>query len=243
MISKQNKIIINSNNLTNRLKFFYYLFKRFEFDLKHKNEKRIYKRLFCSFLYLSKLTFNFVFFSNNKVSNSLKRIMIENEVTKKHIKAWRNFNISSAEYIMVFEDDVVCKKYSNKKLKELIKSLKTANFKYQYIDLAGGYSLEKVIPKNKIIQKNDDFIITNGIFTNTACGYLINKSLVRNWLNHLDKEKFDKKFPIDFLMNYLGDNIKSKTISKHFIDPIFLHGSFNGKVNSWQAAFKSQKTI
>ena len=44
-------------------------------------------------------------------------------------------------------------------------------------------------------------------------------------------------------MNYLGDNIKLKLISKHFKDSIFLHGSFNGKVNSWQAAFKSQKTI
>ena len=144
---------------------------------------------------------------------------------------------------MVFEDDIVCKKSSNKILKKLIKSLKNDPLKYQYIDLAGGYPLKKVIPKNKIIKKSEKIIITDGIYTNTACGYLLSKELIKNWLNHLDKEKFNKNFPIDFLMNYLGDNIKLKLISKHFKDSIFLHGSFNGKVNSWQNVFNFKNTI
>ena len=238
MISKQEEIIINSKNITDRINFFYYFYLRFAFDVKHKNEKRKIKEIRLKFSYLAKLIFNCIFYSNKKISNYLKKILIENEVTKKHIRAWRNFNVSSAEYIMVFEDDIVCKESSNNKLKKLIKSLKKNNFEFQYIDLAGGYSLKKIIPKEKIVQENNSFIITNGIYTNTACGYILSKGLVRNWLDYLDKEKFNKNFPIDFLMNYLGDKIKLKSFSKHFEDSIFLHGSFNGKVDSWQAPYK-----
>lgn len=243
MISKQEEVIVNSNNFINRLQFFYFSYKRFEFDLSHKNKERVLKRIFLSFSYLAKLIFNFIFYSNKEISNCLKRIFIENEVTKKHIRAWRNFNSSPAEYIMVFEDDIVCKKSSNKILKKLIKSLKNDPIKNQYIDLAGGYPLKKVIPNYKIIEKSDKFIMTDGIYTNTACGYLLSKELIKNLLKNLDKEKFNKNFPIDFLLNYLGDKIKSKLLSKHFKDSIFLHGSFNGDVNSWQTVFNFKNTI
>ena len=243
MISQQEEVIVSSNNFANRLQFFYFCFMRFQFDLRHKIGKRKLKRIFLSFSHLAKLIFNFIFYTNKEISNSLRKIFIENEVTKKHIRAWKDFNSSPAEYIMVFEDDIVCKKSSNKKLKKLIKSLKNDPIKNQYIDLAGGYPLKKVIPKNKIIKKSEKIIITDGIYTNTACGYLLSKELIKNWLNHLDKEKFNKNFPIDFLMNYLGDKIKLKLISKHFKDSIFLHGSFNGKVNSWQTVFNFKNNI
>ena len=44
MISKQEEVIVSSNNFANRLHFFYFCFIRFQFDLRHKIEKRKLKR-------------------------------------------------------------------------------------------------------------------------------------------------------------------------------------------------------
>ena len=236
MISQQEEVIVSSNNFANRLHFFYFCFTRFEFDLRHKIGKRKLKRISLSFSNLVKLIFNFIFNSNKEISNSLKKIFIENEVSKKHIRAWKDFNSSPAEYIMVFEDDIVCKKSSNKILKKLIKSLKNDPIKYQYIDLAGGYPLKKVIPKNKIIKKSEKIIITDGIYTNTACSYLINRNLVKELYREYQRSKLNRSFPIDHLINKLGLTInKTKNIfSIHFHKPLFTHGSFKGNIKSWQ---------
>ena len=97
------------------------------------------------------------------------------------------------------------------------------------------------IEYEKIIQSINNLSSSKAILDDYYLG--ISKELIKNWLNHLDKEKFNKNFPIDFLMNYLGDKIKLKLISKHFKDSIFLHGSFNGKVNSWQTVFNFKNNI
>ena len=239
IISDQEEVKVNSNNLINRLRLFYYYFSRFSFDLEHKNDGNMIKKFFLKIFYLIKLVLKCYFNKNEKIKLNLKKILIDNEISKKHIKAWRDFINNKAEYIFVCEDDILCNEFSSKRLKKLLFELKKNNIDLEYIDLAGGYTLEKVIPKNRIIENNKSFLKTKGIYTNTACGYLVSKRIILNWINQIDKKRSNQKFPIDFLINYLGTKMKINSYSLHFKDSIFVHGSFNGEVDSWQNIFNA----
>ena len=146
-------------------------------------------------------------------------------------------NKSKAEYIMVFEDDIICDANSSKRLRNFIYDLKNKNNKFKYFDLAGGYPLESVIPKDRIIKETNYQLIVKGIYTNTACGYLLSREIILNWIKNLNEKKIINNLPIDFLMNYLGDNSSKNLYSIHYKKPFFIHGSFEGKVISWQNYF------
>ena len=237
MISSQEQFLMNSKDLQNRAKLFFTDFSRLNFDQRHKKKNRKFLNVITLLIYLHKFTFDFLFSSKEKVKVRIKNNFIENQVTRKHLNAWKDFIKSKAEYIIVFEDDVISKKNSSKKLKDLIFNLKNKNEQFLYIDLAGGYPLDVVIPKNCIIKETNNQLIVEGIYTNTACGYLVSKGLIINWINHLNERKIINNFPIDFLMNYLGDAASKKSYSIHYKNPFFIHGSFEGKVKSWQNYF------
>ncbi len=242
LISEQEEVKLNSNNLINRLKLLYFSFSRLSFDLDHKNSGKIINNYFSKILYLIKLLLKFSFKKNEEINLKLRKIFIDNEVSKKHIKAWRDFIRNNAEYIFVCEDDILCKQFSSTRLNKLLFHLKKNNIDLEYIDLAGGYPLEEVIPKNKIIENNKNFIKTKGIYTNTACGYLASKRIISNWINQIEKKRLKQNFPIDFLINFLGSKMQLKVFSMHFKETIFIHGSFNGKVDSWQNIFNTNTT-
>ena len=52
--------------------------------------------------------------------------------------------------MIIFEDDTICKKDSERKLKGFLGRLQNIDFKNIYIDLAGGLNPYDVIPKRKI---------------------------------------------------------------------------------------------
>ena len=79
-------------------------------------------------------------------------------------------------------------------------------------------------------------MIVKGIYTNTACSYLINRNLVKKLYKEYQRSKLNPSFPIDHLINKLGLTINKTTniFSIHFHKPLFTHGSFKGNIKSWQ---------
>lgn len=79
-------------------------------------------------------------FNRNGVANIWKRnSAIEMMVTDKHIRAWSQFLDSDADYLIVFEDDVVFKEDSNLRINKLLDNLTQNHFNSPcYVDLGGG---------------------------------------------------------------------------------------------------------
>ena len=238
------EIYKQSNNLkikftfNHKLRMLRIYFLRFFYNLKKKKEFsfNFYSLLFKSLLNFNNSIINLFFKNENENKKDYKHIMIESIVTKKHIKAWEHFLKSKKEIMVIFEDDAICKKDTEKRLKEFFVKIKDFDFNYIYIDLAGGLDLEDVIPARMIKKSNNEFLLLDGIFTNTACSYLINRNLIKLLYEEYLKSKFNNSFPIDHLINKLGIKItKAQNIlSIHFYNPLFTHGSFKGKIKSWQ---------
>ena len=162
--------------------------------------------------------------------------MIETIVAKKHIKAWKHFLKSKKEVMIIFEDDAICKNDTEKRLKDFFSRLRNFDLNNIFIDLAGGYSTDLVIPLKQIKKTKAEFLVIDGIYTNTACSYLINRNLAKLIYKEYQKTNLNKLFPIDHLINKLGLQINKKKnlFSIHFKDPLFTHGSFEGNIKSWQ---------
>ncbi len=213
-------------------------FLRIFYDLKHKKEFSLnfFYLIFINFLKLFKSIKNLTFNSRYEILKPYKHIKIESIVTRKHIKAWEHFLKSKKEIMIIFEDDAICKKDTEKRLKDFFDKLKSFDFNNTFIDLAGGLNLEDIIPPRKIKKSNDDYLILEGLYTNTGCSYLISRNLIKLLYKEYQKSKLNNSFPIDHLINKLGLKItKAQNIfSIHFYIPLFTHGSFKGKIKSWQ---------
>ena len=174
--------------------------------------------------------------SNNKEKNFkiYQHNVIENVVREKHILAWESFLKTNNKYLIVFEDDAICKHNSRERLKLILKKLSLDKSNHFYIDLAGGYNPKKILPfDHKLKDKFFDILICK-LYTNTACSYLVNRAVIKEFLRILKEDNFSKNFPIDHLINYLGFRSKFTIYCGHFIKPIFTHGSFKDKIKSWQ---------
>ena len=232
------------NNLKIKFKYKYSLiilriyFMRIFYDLKHKKEFSLNfcYLIFIKFLNLFKSIINLTFNSRNEIIKPYKHIKIESIVTRKHIKAWEHFLKSKKEIMIIFEDDAICKKDTEKRLKDFFDKLKSFDFNNTFIDLAGGFNLRDVIPLRKIKKSNDDFLLLEGLYTNTGCSYLISRNLIHLLYKEYQKSKLNNSFPIDHLINKLGLKIikEQNILSIHFYNPLFTHGSFKGKIKSWQ---------
>ena len=213
-------------------------FLRIFYNLLHKKEFSF--NFFClilsGFLNLNKYIINIIFKNGNEINNIYKHILIESLVTEKHIKAWKHFLKSKKEIMIVFEDDAICKDDTEERLKDLFTKTKSFNFNNIFIDLAGGLNLENIIPSRSIKISNDEFLLLKGIYTNTACSYLVSRNLIKLFYSEYQKTKSNKYFPIDHLLNKLGLKIKKNFAisSIHFKNPLFTHGSFKGNIKSWQ---------
>lgn len=189
---------------------------------------------------IPELVLRILFQNKQKDLKIYKNIKIEQMIAKKHISAWEQFLKTNNNIMIVFEDDALVKKDSKKKLKDLLNKLEILDDKYLFIDLAGGHNYKKVVPKDNILKINKNDIYIKGLFTNTACGYLVNRSLVEKLYSQFCFSDSNLNYPIDHLLNKLNSQLKNpdETLSLHFHNPIFTHGSrwqFANKVSSWQS--------
>ena len=179
--------------------------------------------------------FKIIFGSREENINLVHHNLIEKIVRNKHIKAWERFLKSDDKYLLIFEDDAICKLNSRNMLKNILKILYKEKPNNLYLDLGGGYKLNNILPlKNNIKNKYFDLYFDR-LYTNTACSYLLTRDTVNEFINILYKDNYSKNFPIDHLLNYLGFKSKKKIYSGHFFNPIFTHGSFNDNIESWQS--------
>ncbi len=164
-----------------------------------------------------------------------KHNIIEKAVRKKHIDAWKAFLKTQDKFLLVFEDDAICKDNSKERLKIILKKLSLEANINIFVDLAGGYKLNQILPKDLNLHSTIFDIKVPKLYTNTACTYLISRSVIKEFLKIVKNDSFSKNFPIDHLINYLGHKSDLKIYSGHFFDPIFTHGSFKDKIDSWQS--------
>ena len=211
------------------------------FNLIYKFNRKISFKLFKSyrsfFFNISKFVLKIIFQNKQNDLKFYKHLKIEQIVTKKHISAWEEFLKTNNNIMIVFEDDALVKKDSKKRLKDLLNKLEILDYKYFFIDLAGGYNYKEVVPKDNILKINKNDIYIKGLYTNTACGYLMNRSLVEKLYSQFCCSYSNSNYPIDHLLNKLNNQLKNpdETLSLHFHNPIFTHGSFDNKVASWQS--------
>jgi len=237
-IYKQNNNLEINLSLKNKLLTLRIYFLRIIYDLKHKYQFsfKFYCLLLKRIIKLSKSILSLLLQNKRKNIETLKHIKIESIVTRKHIKAWEHFLKSNKQIMIIFEDDAICEKDSERRLKKLLKIFQNINLKNIYIDLAGGLNPYDVVPKRKIENIKDEFLLVNGLYTNTACAYLINKNLTKLLYKEYKRCKFNNSFPIDHLINKLAMKINNSQniFSIHFNKPLFTHGSFKGNIKSWQ---------
>ena len=222
----------------NKLKLLKIYFFRIFYNLKHKRDFsfKFYLLLLKSLSSLTISIVNLIFKNRHQNLNNIQHIMIEKIVTKKHIKAWKHFLKSDKDIMVIFEDDAICKKDTEKRLKDFFNRLKHFDLNNIFIDLAGGFNIEDIVQLRKIKKSKDEFFLVKGIYTNTACSYLINRNLLKKLYKEYHRSKSNHSFPIDNLINKLGLKIKNKQnlSSIHFYQPLFTHGSFEGNIKSWQ---------
>ena len=237
-IYKQRKNLKIKFSLNYKLMILRIYFLRNFYDLRHKKDFS-FKFVILTLNYffkLTKYTINMAFKSRNEVIKAWKHMRIESLVTRKHIRAWSHFIKSEKEILIVFEDDAICKKDTEERLKNLLDKIKNFNLDNIFIDLAGGYKIKEIIPSRKIKKIEDKFFMVEGIYTNTACSYLINRNLILKLFEEYQKSKLNNSLPIDHLINKLGLRINRSinTSSIHYLNPLFTHGSFEGNIKSWQ---------
>jgi len=162
---------------------------------------------------------------------------VEAIVSDKHGRAWRQALSAGADLALVFEDDVECVPASPRRLQALLEAVPALLERQPrlYLDLAGGYPLEQVLPLAGCLPTEGlvDLMLP-GVHTNTACGYLVSRALLEAWLQALQRRPALAQLPIDHLINRASALQAPQAISGHWRQPVFRHGSFCGTVRSWQ---------
>ena len=161
---------------------------------------------------------------------------VEGVVSSKHIRAWKTALENQYDFCMVFEDDVECYDFSSNRLGQLLSELKPLlNQKpLLYIDIAGGFPLEHVLPLSQAVKGDSYQYEFCGVYTNTACGYIVSRGLIESWCDLLNQHEYLSSLPIDHLINYLSLLQPLPAFSGHCRNSIFGHGSFLGSSTSWQ---------
>lgn len=172
-----------------------------------------------------------------------KNSAIEVAVTDKHIRAWTQFLDTNADWLICFEDDAVFKEDSINNIEKLLSHLGNINcHKPIYIDLAGGCNLED-IQISKLLEKQDEYFrYYKKPVTNTACVYMMNRSLVYQFYSILTIKPWLRLIGVDWMMNNLFIHINdlvstpdSGVVCMHADPTIFKHGTTTGDYVSWQA--------
>lgn len=151
---------------------------------------------------------------------------VQRAVTRKHIHVWLSFLNSACERLVVLEDDFVLK--HPKSGEEIVTILKNYGSRFDYIDLAGGFQIEDL---GIALKDDEELIEVDYIFTNTSCGYTINRRLAEAMVALAYRKPQSVNIGTDFfplLLNSHGFEGKSLLLS----NPPLHHGSFIGSVES-----------
>ena len=167
-----------------------------------------------------------------------RHLQVEAIVSGKHVCAWRQAQAAAADWVLVFEDDVICQPDSLERLAALLRDLPAALPQQPglYLDLAGGYPPEQVLPLDQDRQPGTTIADWSlpAVHTNTACAYLASGALLRCWLTALAQRPALAQLPIDHLINRASARQAPLALSGHWRKPPFRHGSFCGLARSWQ---------
>ena len=162
----------------------------------------------------------------------------EISLAKKHLLAYELFINSEAEYLIIFEDDVMYEENIGaiKDFKDIINQIFPVPL---YIDLAGGIQINKLLlgGQNKFkLSENKNYIIMDKLITNTTCAYVINRSMAEHVCQmNIEKIKVVRWLPIDWILNSFFQTLQIKGkdfFSVHFVSKFLKHGSKEGFFNS-----------
>ncbi len=162
----------------------------------------------------------------------------EMSLAKKHLLAYELFINSEAEYLIVFEDDVMYEENtgSMRDFKEIINQVFPVPL---YIDLAGGIQINDLLlgGLNRFkLNENKNYIIMDKLMTNTTCAYMINRSMAEHlYQMNIEKISLVRRLPIDWILNSFFQTLQIQGkdfFSVHFVSKFLKHGSKEGFFNS-----------
>ena len=176
-------------------------------------------------------------FDKKKDRETWKKLSpIEVAVTDKHIRAWSAFLDTDADYLLCFEDDAVFKQDSIPRLADLNDILDQHKNDRIYIDLAGGCSQAALKISKLEINHDGVFRHYSKPATNSACVYLMSRSVVQQFNGILAQKPWLRLMAVDLMMNQLFtimEHYGIKTKCMHADPTIFNHGSTTGECTSW----------
>jgi hypothetical protein len=158
---------------------------------------------------------------------------IETIVTDKHVRAWSTFLETRSDFLICFEDDAIFKGDSVPRLTDLLNKLfeESADMPI-YVDLAGGCELEQLRIGKLETGHEASFRHYNKPVTNTACVYLMSRSLVKTFYEMITSRPWLRLIGADWMMNKLFMQMANDQIAcrcMHADPTIFHHGTTTGK--------------
>ena len=168
------------------------------------------------------------FFSLFASTQKRKSKKIESIITHKHFRAWRL--AQKFDFVIILEDDII----QTGPLDEFVKAAhQVATLDKDvpvYIDLAGGYHPNMVNNKSPSASSFE----LGKLYTNTACGYLLNSHLAQYLVSYYDSHNFTSKIGVDFFLNAAFSSLKTNLgFCLHLQRNGLSHGSFKGVFKSW----------
>jgi len=175
---------------------------------------------------------------HNIFTRRQKSSAIEICVTDKHIRGWDIFLESNCETLLMFEDDAIFKSNTfSKLLYALSEAHKLASDTLLYADLAGGCALEELEISHLKKAKKYGVTIYSKPVTNTACAYLLNRSIVEEFKDLIINYPNYRLIAVDWMINKLLIEIErrnKKTLCFHFEPTALNHGSATGDYPPWK---------
>lgn len=175
--------------------------------------------------------------AEEQLTSAWRQLQVEAIVSAKHGQAWRLALQAGADVALVFEDDVAVTAVSLQRLGALIQALPFVLQLYPqlFCDLAGGYPLEQVVPLPLALPPMAPLEwLLPGVHTNTACAYLVSRSLLQAWRRTEQCRPGLAGLAIDHRINRASATGSKDAVCGHWREPPFRHGSFCGLAHSWQ---------
>ena len=157
-------------------------------------------------------------------------------LTDKHIRAWAAFLETGGDFLICFEDDAMFKDDSNQRVADLLDTLSRKNCDTPiYVDLAGGCELDELKIGNLETGRDASFRFYSKPVTNTACAYLMSRSLVTSFYEIVTRRPWLRLIGADWMINKLLMLMESDGVTcdcMHAEPTIFKHGSATGEYQS-----------
>jgi hypothetical protein len=175
--------------------------------------------------------------SNAASKRHRRTAAIEIIVAKKHRTAWLSAK-NEYDFILVMEDDAI---FTDDTIENFEKTYSDIISAYKnsllYVDLAGGFELEKLGVEQLIAKRADGLVKFSRPVTNTACTYLISSQTAHLFCDMLARNPWFQDAPIDWLINGLLMKALKTDVAFHCLHtepPYWLHGSMQGHYPAWE---------